>query len=510
MSVKSDTDPGPRHRPRGRGPRHAGGGLAGHRHRARHLVLVRARPRSTASVRDAWSSGRAMAEQGTVTRSEPPHRFVYVTRAGTERQLAFEWLVEARDGGTLRRPPGQRRLRHRARTGTASTTPCTRAGSCSSRTCGSCGGTSPGRPAARSSSTAAREGGRDAAWAALSGGLGLGRRRRGRPRGDGRRRRPAARRDGGAGRAGHGHAAARRAHGRASLFVAAEGTGDSIWTSIYVYLFGDGATRGVGRAGAGHARVHGRALPVPGPGVVGLRGLAAQQRLQAWQVPGAEGRQRGVLDLVGDRRPPGLRAPAAQSAGRRAADVGHDGQLGGGRERLDDLGGHRLASAPGRPAGCAGRRAGPGRARRPGAARPASPAPRPARSPRRRAVRALRRAPVEAARRVGVRRLGAPAGGGEVAVDVDAGAVLAGARQHAVGVGAGQQRPPATPPPAPAPAGGGPAAASRAPRRATRPQQAVERTAPARQEGAQRQPAAGAADLLHAPAVEHAAQGTVA
>lgn len=39
-------------------------------------------------------------ETGRVTAWEPPHRFVYEAPEGGERRLAFEWLVEARSGGS--------------------------------------------------------------------------------------------------------------------------------------------------------------------------------------------------------------------------------------------------------------------------------------------------------------------------------------------------------------------------------------------------------------------------
>lgn len=41
-----------------------------------------------------------MVEEGEVTAWEPPHRFAYGAPAEGERRLAFEWLVEARAGGT--------------------------------------------------------------------------------------------------------------------------------------------------------------------------------------------------------------------------------------------------------------------------------------------------------------------------------------------------------------------------------------------------------------------------
>lgn len=41
-----------------------------------------------------------MVETGEVTAWEPPHRFAYVAPAEGERRLAYEWLVEARAGGT--------------------------------------------------------------------------------------------------------------------------------------------------------------------------------------------------------------------------------------------------------------------------------------------------------------------------------------------------------------------------------------------------------------------------
>ena len=44
--------------------------------------------------------GPGMVEQGEVTAWEPPHRFRYDVPPGSERTLAFEWLVEATAGGT--------------------------------------------------------------------------------------------------------------------------------------------------------------------------------------------------------------------------------------------------------------------------------------------------------------------------------------------------------------------------------------------------------------------------
>ena len=41
-----------------------------------------------------------MVEEGEVTAWEPPHRFAYVAPTEGERRLAYEWLVEARAGGT--------------------------------------------------------------------------------------------------------------------------------------------------------------------------------------------------------------------------------------------------------------------------------------------------------------------------------------------------------------------------------------------------------------------------
>lgn len=44
--------------------------------------------------------GPGVVEQGEVTAWEPPHRFAYEAPPAGERALAFEWLVEARAGGT--------------------------------------------------------------------------------------------------------------------------------------------------------------------------------------------------------------------------------------------------------------------------------------------------------------------------------------------------------------------------------------------------------------------------
>lgn len=44
--------------------------------------------------------GPGMTETGRVTAYEPPARFAYVAPADGERQLAYEWLVEPRPGGT--------------------------------------------------------------------------------------------------------------------------------------------------------------------------------------------------------------------------------------------------------------------------------------------------------------------------------------------------------------------------------------------------------------------------
>lgn len=44
--------------------------------------------------------GPGMVETGTVTAWQPPHRFAYVAPDEGERRLAYEWLVEARAGGT--------------------------------------------------------------------------------------------------------------------------------------------------------------------------------------------------------------------------------------------------------------------------------------------------------------------------------------------------------------------------------------------------------------------------
>lgn len=41
-----------------------------------------------------------MVEEGEVTAWEPPHRFAYDAPGEGERRLAYEWLVEARAGGT--------------------------------------------------------------------------------------------------------------------------------------------------------------------------------------------------------------------------------------------------------------------------------------------------------------------------------------------------------------------------------------------------------------------------
>lgn len=44
--------------------------------------------------------GPGLVEQGEITAWEPPHRFRYGAPPGSERTLAFEWLVEAQAGGT--------------------------------------------------------------------------------------------------------------------------------------------------------------------------------------------------------------------------------------------------------------------------------------------------------------------------------------------------------------------------------------------------------------------------
>ena len=108
--------------PRGRGPGHARGGLGGDRHRPRHLDLVRARRDRGAQGgvshglrRRAWTRRHRSPASAAVRRSPP------FTRAGAERQLAFELLVEARGGGTSS-SAWSTAASARARTGTARTT----------------------------------------------------------------------------------------------------------------------------------------------------------------------------------------------------------------------------------------------------------------------------------------------------------------------------------------------------------------------------------------------------
>ena len=183
--------------------------------------------------------GPGMAEEGTVTAAERPHRFVYVTRAGTERELAFEWLVEPRaDGTSLVRLvnsgfgsgedwDGEYDAMHEGWKLFLANLRLVRQHF-------------PGQTGRTFIVNGRAEGGRDAVWAALSGALGLA------GAGDGERVATV-----GDGVPRVGGTVERVAPGMLTLlldaptpgvlFVAAEGTGDEIWTSIYAYLFGPGA-----------------------------------------------------------------------------------------------------------------------------------------------------------------------------------------------------------------------------------------------------------------------------
>lgn len=187
--------------------------------------------------------GPGMTEEGTVTASERPHRFVYVTGEGTERALAFEWLVEAREGGTSvvrlvnsgfgegEDWDGEYDAMHAGWRLFLANLQLVRRHF-------------PGQTGRTFIVNGRGAGGRDAVWGELAGGLGIAGAQDGQPAATG-----------GDGVPRFGGTVARVAPGMCTLllddpgpgvlFVAAEGTGDSIWTSIYAYLFGPGAQAAV-------------------------------------------------------------------------------------------------------------------------------------------------------------------------------------------------------------------------------------------------------------------------
>ncbi len=89
-----------------------------------------------------------------------------------------------------------------------------------------------------------------------------------------------------------------------------------------------------------------RLYPSGGSGHTGaVRSAVGQQRLQARQVPRAQGGQAGVLDLVDEGGRPALDQPVVEGAGRAALELGVDLEVGGTGERL------RLRPPPARAPG---------------------------------------------------------------------------------------------------------------------------------------------------------------